>query len=77
MVELFLDKIIDGETYHLVNFMDRNWNSTSTIDSYGHDIEASWLLYEAASLVNDPALLAEGKGSQPEDSRCCSGRNNA
>jgi cellobiose epimerase len=58
MIELFLDKIIDNKTYHLVNFMDRNWNSTSSIDSYGHDIEASWLLYEAASLVNDPALLA-------------------
>jgi mannobiose 2-epimerase len=41
--------------------MDRNWNSTSSVDSYGHDIEASWLLYEAASLLNDPALLEKVK----------------
>lgn len=57
MVEIFLDKIIDKERFHLICFMDRNWNSTSTIDSYGHDIEASWLLCEAAGLLNDRALL--------------------
>lgn len=57
MVELFLDKIIDKNTYHLINFMDRNWNRTSQVDSYGHDIECSWLLHEAASLLGDEQLL--------------------
>ena len=57
MVEIFLDKIIDKDTYHLINFMDRNWNRTSEVDSYGHDIEASWLLCEATSLLNDEQLL--------------------
>jgi mannobiose 2-epimerase len=61
LVEIFLDKIIDKETSHLICFMDKNWNSTSKIDSYGHDIEASWLLYEAAHLLNDTALLARVK----------------
>jgi mannobiose 2-epimerase len=58
MVELFLDKIVDKKSYHLICFLDRDWNSTSTIDSYGHDIESSWLVYEAASLLKDPVLLA-------------------
>lgn len=58
MIEIFLEKIIDKNSFHLINFFDRNWVSTSSIDSYGHDIEASWLLYEAAGLVNEPALLA-------------------
>lgn len=58
MVELFLDKIVDKKTFHLICFLDRNWNSTSTIDSYGHDIESSWLVYEAAGLLKDPVLLA-------------------
>jgi mannobiose 2-epimerase len=61
MVELFLDKIIDQKTFHLINFMDREWNPTSTIDSYGHDIECSWLLYEAAHLIGDPVLIARVK----------------
>jgi len=61
LVEIFLDKIIDKKTFHLINFMTKNWTGTSTIDSYGHDIEASWLLYEAAHLLGDPALLARVK----------------
>jgi len=58
LLEIFLDKIIDKKTSHLKYFFDKNWNSTSTIDSYGHDIESSWLLYEAAYLLGDPVLLA-------------------
>ncbi|MCU0363418.1 MAG: AGE family epimerase/isomerase [Bacteroidales bacterium] len=61
MVEIFLTKIVDNKRYHLICFMDRNWNPTSTNDSYGHDIEASWLIYEAASLLKDPALTARAK----------------
>lgn len=59
LVEIFLEKIIDKKSSHLICFLDKNWKSTSTIDSYGHDIEASWLLYEAASLLGDPKLLAK------------------
>jgi mannobiose 2-epimerase len=61
MVEIFLDKIVDKKTSHLICFLDKNWNGTSTVDSYGHDIESSWLLYEAAGLLKDPALLERVK----------------
>lgn len=61
LVILFLDKIIDARTSHLICFMDRNWNKTSQIDSYGHDIESSWLLNEAAGLIHDTALSARVK----------------
>jgi cellobiose epimerase len=57
LVEIFLEKIIDKKTSHLICFLDRSWNSTSTVDSYGHDIESSWLLYEAASLLKDEILI--------------------
>ena len=57
MVELFLDKIIDPNTYHLINFLDRDWNRTSDVDSYGHDIECVWLLREAAMLLGDQQLI--------------------
>ena len=58
ILELFNDKIVDKKTFHLIYFLDRNWNSTTEIDSYGHDIEASWLIDEAARLLEDPELLA-------------------
>jgi mannobiose 2-epimerase len=57
LVEIFLDKIIDKKTSHLICFLDRSWNSTSTVDSYGHDIESSWLLDEAAGLLKDKKLI--------------------
>lgn len=57
MIEIFLEKIIDSKRSHLICFMDRSWNSASEIDSYGHDIESSWLLCEAAGLLNDEKLL--------------------
>lgn len=80
MVEIFLDKIIDKRTSHLICFLDRSWNSTSTVDSYGHDIESSWLLLEAASLLKDEKLIrrvreasikianAAAEGYQPDGS---------
>jgi len=61
MVEIFLDKIIDKKTSHLICFLDRSWNSTSTVDSYGHDIESSWLLHEAATMLNDKELTERVK----------------
>jgi len=61
LIGLFLDHIIDKKTSHLICFMDRNWNRTSDIDSYGHDIESSWLLYEAATLLNDKELTEKVK----------------
>lgn len=56
IVRIFLGKIIDRNTSHLIPFLDRSWNSTAHIDSYGHDIESSWLLLEAAGLLNDREL---------------------
>jgi len=79
-VEIFLDKIVDAKTSHLICFMDKNWNRTSSLDSYGHDIESSWLLVEAAGVLKDTALLgrvtktsikianAASEGLQPDGS---------
>ncbi len=59
LVKLFLDKIIDKQTNHLLLFFDEFWNSRSTLISYGHDIEASWLVYDAALALADPALIEQ------------------
>jgi mannobiose 2-epimerase len=61
LVQIFLDKIIDRKTSHLVCFMDKDWKRTSSTDSYGHDIESSWLLNEAAGFSGDPVLIEKVK----------------
>lgn len=58
LLNLFLDKIESQKTHHLGLFFDEKWNEKSVGQySYGHDIEASWLLLEAAHEVGDPVLL--------------------
>lgn len=46
---------------HLGMFFDMNWNLLADEISYGHDIEASWLLWEAACELEDEQLKSEIK----------------
>ena len=57
LVNLFLEKILDAKTYHLNLFFEDDWTNKYQIVSYGHDIEASWLIHEAALVVGDLDLL--------------------
>lgn len=59
LILIFTEKIVNQKTFHLDLFFDENWNTKSTIVSYGHDIEASWLIDEAARVLGDQELLAE------------------
>ena len=57
LISIFFDKILDPQTFHLRLFFDDDWNSKVERTSYGHDIEASWLLHEAALVLDDKPLL--------------------
>ena len=59
MIGLFTGKIMNRETSHLDLFFDDDWHTRGDIVSYGHDIEASWLIHEAALVLGDKALLKE------------------
>jgi mannobiose 2-epimerase len=48
---MFQDHIVDPKTYRMKLFMDNDWRVRRTAISYGHDIEASWLLPEAADVL--------------------------
>jgi len=58
LLEVTMDRIADGRTGHFQLFFDRQWNSMSDHTSFGHDIEGSWLIYEAAEVLGDPVLVA-------------------
>lgn len=59
LILIFTEKIVNQKTKHLNLFFDENWNPKSTIVSYGHDIEASWLIDEAARVLGDQDLLTK------------------
>ena len=56
LIEVF-EKNILGKDGHLKLFFDDSWNCGYDIVSYGHDIEASWLLHEAALALDDAGVL--------------------
>ncbi|MCQ2067307.1 MAG: AGE family epimerase/isomerase [Bacteroidaceae bacterium] len=58
IIRLFLDRIVCSDG-HLGLFFDEKWQPRSTMISYGHDIEASWLLCEAASALGEEKLTME------------------
>ncbi len=53
LLYVFREKILDRKSGHLRLFFDDDWNSKYNIVSYGHDIEASWLLHEAATVIGE------------------------
>ncbi|MFT3867480.1 MAG: AGE family epimerase/isomerase [Nibricoccus sp.] len=53
LVDVMLDRILEPATGHLKLFFSKDWVSQSDVVSYGHDIEAAWLLMEAAELLGE------------------------
>jgi len=66
LIHVFCDHIVNSRTKHLQLFFDREWNPQDDSVSYGHDIEASWLLCEAAEMLENPELIEKIKNLADE-----------
>lgn len=58
LLDILSTKLYSPKRAHLILFCDDNWTPYGDIDSYGHDIETSWLMCEAAAAIGDPVLKA-------------------
>ena len=81
LIDIFTDKILNPETHHLDLFFEMDWRrGAGHLESYGHDIECSWLMHEAALVLGDSDVLrkvepivqmvaeASAKGLRPDGS---------
>ena len=59
LINIFTDHILNPETHHLDLFFEMDWTrGAGHLESYGHDIECSWLMHEAALVLGDKDVLA-------------------
>ena len=81
LIDIFTDRILNPETHHLDLFFEMDWTrGAGQLESYGHDIECSWLMHEAALVLGDKKVLnkvepivqmvakASAKGLRPDGS---------
>ncbi|MDR0495684.1 MAG: AGE family epimerase/isomerase [Treponema sp.] len=59
ILDTFADKVYNPEKNRLEVFFDADMRSIIDLHSYGHDIEASWLVDWGTSLLGDEALSAK------------------
>ncbi|MCR5713618.1 MAG: AGE family epimerase/isomerase [Bacteroidales bacterium] len=57
LLEILQTRLYDAGTKHLILYCDDDWKPLEQVASFGHDIETSWLMCEAAEALGEPQLL--------------------
>lgn len=57
LIDILENNLYNRQTSHLILFCDDKWNVFYPTESYGHDIETSWLMTEAAENLGDIDIL--------------------
>jgi len=57
LLYLFDHYFISKENFHLHLFFNDAWQPKSLLQSFGHDIEAAWLLQQCAEIIHDDNLI--------------------
>jgi cellobiose epimerase len=58
LLAIFNDRIINPQNHHLGLFFSEDWQMDDSLISYGHDIEAGWLLLSCAESITDPVCIS-------------------
>ncbi|MBE0696618.1 MAG: AGE family epimerase/isomerase [Anaerolineaceae bacterium] len=61
LVEIFFARVINPRTHLTRLFFELDWQPLGDRFSFGHDIECSWLLVEAAEVLGDETLTARAR----------------
>ena len=61
LFDIFDWRITDQISGHLNHFFDEKWQPKSANYTFGHDIETSWLLCEAAEVLGDPNVTSRAQ----------------
>jgi len=61
LLDVFEQYLIDRQSGHLNLFADEAWNIKSSLISYGHDIEAAWLLLDCAEATGIAGYISRFK----------------
>ncbi len=72
LIELFINKIYNKDTHHLKIYFNSDGDALTDHISYGHDIEFSWLLTEAAEALQIYAINNSRVAESLERCRICS-----
>jgi len=60
-IDVMTHKVLNQTTWHEQLFLTMDWKNQQNIDSYGHDVEFSWLLTEAAEVLGDEDIQKDAK----------------
>ena len=65
LIEIFLTRILDPRTKHLNHFFNEQWHVRSDTYTFGHDIEATWLLVRSRRRPGRCRVAQTGSGHGP------------
>ncbi|MBR0310219.1 MAG: AGE family epimerase/isomerase [Paludibacteraceae bacterium] len=58
LLGIFINRLYNPVTHHVDCYFDANWQSKRDIVSYGHDIEAAWLMNEALRVLAEQSAVS-------------------
>ena len=61
LLRIFDEKMINKASHHLSLYFSDDWITDERIISYGHDIEAGWLLQSCAESIGDPESITQAR----------------